>query len=241
MVIASIKHLPDKSSTRDPIPISLLKRCVYILAPFITHIFNTSLTSGVFPTSWKCASITSFPKKSNCDSLDVTSYRAISNLPVLSKVLERFVTSQIRLHLSTHDLLPCCQSAYRPNHSTETAILKLSSDILPSLDRGDLCLMGLIIIIIFISLPYNDKSVSAVTQSCEEDRITRHGQSIDPCLSTPEILLHNEHRGLMVALFSFAPHSVSAPESDLVSAYQHELRRSPRFSFGATPLRTLHH
>jgi len=41
-------------------------------------------------------------------------------------------------------LLPDCQSAYRAHHSTETAILKVMSDILSALDSGDLALLTLL-------------------------------------------------------------------------------------------------
>ena len=140
MVVASVRRLPNKSSSCDVLPTTLLKNCISILAPFLVHLFNTFLSSGVFPTFWKAATITPIPKTTQ-DYLDVKSYRAISNLPVLSKVLERLVSSQLRSHLDAHSLLPCNQSAYRPQHSTETAILKLSSDVLLSLSlsTGAIC------------------------------------------------------------------------------------------------------
>ena len=60
--------------------------------------------------------------KPDLDTLDVKSYRRISDLPVLSKVLERLVAKQLLSHLDEHKLLPELQSAYRAHHSTETAV-----------------------------------------------------------------------------------------------------------------------
>ena len=142
-VPSEINKLPNKSSACGPFPTNLLKDCIDILAPFIAHLFNVSLSSGIFPSAWKRAYITSVPKKRKIDASSVRAYRPISNLPVLSKVLERLVSSacQLRFHLGTNNLMPSTQSAYRPHHSTETAILKLSSDILNSLDRGNIGLM----------------------------------------------------------------------------------------------------
>ena len=42
-------------------------------------------------------------------------------------------------HLSSYNLLPANQSAYRAHHSTETAVLAIVNDITRSIDDGHLC------------------------------------------------------------------------------------------------------
>ena len=79
-----------------------------------------SLSSGVFPTQFRAAYITPLLKKPDLDPSDGKSYRPISNLTVLSNVLERLVARQLIRHLSEWKLLPELQSAYRAYHSTET-------------------------------------------------------------------------------------------------------------------------
>jgi len=60
-------------------------------------------------------------------------------LSVLSKLLERLVALQLLIaHLNLNSLLPRFQSAYRAHHSTETAVLKVLTDILLAVDTGDL-------------------------------------------------------------------------------------------------------
>jgi len=57
-VIAAIPRLPDKHCATDPISTRLLMDIVNLLAPFITELFNRSLSSGVFPAPFKSAYIT---------------------------------------------------------------------------------------------------------------------------------------------------------------------------------------
>jgi len=96
--------------------------------------------SGSVPEVFKSAFITPRLKKSNMDPADIKSYRPISNLPVASKLLERLVAQQLLRHVNRFGLLPRFQSAYRAYHSTETAVLKVLTDILLVIDSGDLCL-----------------------------------------------------------------------------------------------------
>ena len=78
------------------------------------------------------------------DLVDPTFYRPISNLSVLSKLLERLVSQQLVAYLKDNDLLPDRQSAYRTYHSTETGVLRVLSDILLALDSGDIAVLTLL-------------------------------------------------------------------------------------------------
>jgi len=69
-------------------------------------------------------------KKLGLDVADMANYHPVSNLTFVSKVTERAVASQLNEYLAANDLLPRYQSAYRKRHSTETAMLRVWSDIL---------------------------------------------------------------------------------------------------------------
>jgi hypothetical protein len=83
-------------------------------------------------------------KKPGLAEGDAQNYRPISNLTVLSKLLERLVASQLLGYLNCNNLLPNNQSAYRANHSTETATAKIVSDILMAFDHGDIAALALL-------------------------------------------------------------------------------------------------
>src|SRR3981081_4107365 len=78
------------------------------------------------------------------DQSDCASLRPVSNLSVIAKLLERIVSRQIVSYMEVNTLLPKCQSAYRANHSTETALLRVVSDLLEASDSGRVTLLALL-------------------------------------------------------------------------------------------------
>ena len=68
----------------------------------------------------------------------------VSNLSFVSKIIGKVILSQLFSHLSTSQLFNPFQSAYRPGHSTETALLKVINDHLRSLDNGNVSVLTLL-------------------------------------------------------------------------------------------------
>ena len=135
---------PPKSCSLDPLPTFILQEFMNELLPFIHIMCNISMQHGVLPESQKSAIVTPILKKYDLDPDDVRNYRPISNLTFLSKVIERIVASQLTGYLQENKLFPDLQSAYRQGHSTETALLKIFSDILDAADSAQVTLLGLL-------------------------------------------------------------------------------------------------
>ena len=110
---------PAKSCSQGPIQTFLYREFVDLLLPYTTSMVIASL-----PHSQKHAIVDPMLKKPGLDIADMANYRPVSNLTFMSKVTERAVAQQLHEYLAAEDLLPRCQSAYRKQHSTETAMLR---------------------------------------------------------------------------------------------------------------------
>lgn len=131
-----LKKIPSNEATGlDGISIFILKEALQAISPSLAHVYTTSISQGVFPATFKEAKVTPLHKK------DLTNergnYRPISVLPILSKHLERRVATAYLRYLSMNKLLYKNQSAYRPHHSCETALLNISDKWLKAMDNSD--------------------------------------------------------------------------------------------------------
>ena len=93
----------NKSSGLKDIHTRFLKTRADVLAAPLTYIFNLSLHTAIIPRPWKSATLTPLHKDGSVS--DPNNFRPISVLPVVMKIFERAVQSQIYQHLSTNKLL----------------------------------------------------------------------------------------------------------------------------------------
>ena len=68
----------------------------------------------------------------------------LSNLPVVSKLIEKIVLDQLNDHLKTNELHCPVQSGYRPNHSCETLLVRMTDDIFKEVHRDNIVIVVLL-------------------------------------------------------------------------------------------------
>ena len=95
-----------------------------------TCLCNRSLQEGFLPPSQTHAVIRPLLKSDELDASDVKNYRPVSNLTFMSKLIERLVYQPL--------------TVFRKHHSTETALIKVMSDISMAADKGNVTLLGLL-------------------------------------------------------------------------------------------------
>ena len=93
-----------------------------------SHLFNHSLACGVVPEGFKEAIITPIIKSSKLDAAIPSSYRDISLLLILSKVLESVVYKQLTEYLNSECVLSDYQFGFRRGQSTEDLLAKATFD-----------------------------------------------------------------------------------------------------------------
>ena len=64
------------------------------------------------------------------------SYRPISLLPVLSKILEQNIETQVRKHLEINNIFFALQNEFRQKYSTETALGELVGYLAETFDKS---------------------------------------------------------------------------------------------------------
>ena len=115
-----------------------------VLAPVYTDMINTSFEQSCFLSSQKEAIVGTRLKKQSLDPADLKSYRPISNISLLSKLIERIAVNRFNVHANLFQLLPVHQSAYWQSHSTETAVTVVHNNIVRATDAGQVSALMLL-------------------------------------------------------------------------------------------------
>ena len=139
-----IRELNKTYCSLDPINISKITVAVEVAAPFIASLGNKYFEECIFVTSEKVALLRPTLKKPGLDVEDMNSFRPVSNLSFLSKIIERAMLDQLLPFLEENRIIPKTQSAYRQFHSTETALCKIHNDLVTNACSGKVSLLVLL-------------------------------------------------------------------------------------------------
>ena len=126
----------NKSSCIEDISSRVMKDALIHLHVKFAHLINKSLTSGLFPKSWKYAKVT--PLFKGGLRHNVGNYRPVSLLPLPSKIIEKIVHIRLMAFFENNNILDQNQRGFRKGHSTINTIAKLTDDIFNGMNKKEL-------------------------------------------------------------------------------------------------------
>ena len=129
-----LKLKSNKGVGPDNIPPKLIKDSAEVIAPYLSYIFNRSLSERKFPDDWKSARVCPIFKSGKRD--ECANYRPISILSAISKIFEKLVFEQLSRYLTTNKILTDYQSGFRKGFSTCFSLLRTTNEWLVNMDKG---------------------------------------------------------------------------------------------------------
>ena len=134
-----VKSLQPKNSTdSDGLSSKLFKKIAIEISRPMSHIFNLSLTNGIFPAKLKKSR--TVPVFKTGDPFSCDNYRPIALLSTLSKVLEKMVSVKLVNHLDFNNILYKHQYGFQKNKSTEHNLIQAVNFISNALNDNKFCM-----------------------------------------------------------------------------------------------------
>lgn len=129
-----ISSLKNTSPGLDSVHSFKIKLVASELSSVLSHIINLVFRTGVFPLELKQGKVIPIFKKGDKENL--ANYRPITILPFFSKVIEKLIVNRIMNYLLKFKLLAHQQFGFRPNYSTELALIEFTDRVKQFIDNG---------------------------------------------------------------------------------------------------------
>jgi hypothetical protein len=126
MHIKSLKR--SKAPGMDRIHNALIKQLPWKAIVYLNFIIMCCFKLSYFPTNWKTAKVIPLAKPGKDPHL-LSSYRPISLLNSLSKILEKIILTRIKNHLSAHYIIPPEQYGFQNQKSTTHQLHRIINHI----------------------------------------------------------------------------------------------------------------
>ena len=122
----------------DRISALCLKKCLLILLPWLLLISNASLAFSHFPGAWRRARVIALRKPGKASYSVPRSYRPISLLSNLGKVLEKLVNRRIMRKIEQTHALASHQYGFRAGREVTNVCSRFALDIVRSFRRSEI-------------------------------------------------------------------------------------------------------
>ena len=133
-----VYNMKETAPGHDSLPCFIFKDNFNILGAVLVHLFTLSMNNGVVPRDMLVGKVTTIFKSG--DPMQMSNYRPISILPVLSKVLEKLIYSRVMNHLQKYNYLTRSQYGFRTGCSTEGALQDMCLSLYDNFEHGHYCL-----------------------------------------------------------------------------------------------------
>ena len=145
-----VKESGIKTSPSDPLPSTVMKISFEAALSCLTIVVNSSLKHGTIE-GVKEAIVRPLLKKAGLDYNDFLCFRPISNIPFVSKVIEKIVQRRTNTHLDLNNLNCDSQYGYKRNHGTETLLVHFVDQLLVAVDKK----LGVVVLLIDLSAAFD--------------------------------------------------------------------------------------
>ena len=119
---------PTTAPGNDGISTVMLRHLPIRANQHLTLLFKSILQLGYFPTIWKAAKVIDIHKP-NKPPTDVNSYRPISLLSSINKLLESIIASRLTTFVNQNHLIPDTQFGFRKKHFTVSQLARIVDHI----------------------------------------------------------------------------------------------------------------
>ena len=114
----------------------MLKKIAAKAVRFLTILINAIYRIGNFPQIWKCAEIIPLQKPGKNPKFP-SSYRPISLLSMISKVIEKTIYKNLIEEITNKNLIPDHQFRFRQNHNTIEQIHRMINSIIRAMEEKE--------------------------------------------------------------------------------------------------------
>lgn len=131
-IIATLKN--TNSVGYDGICTKIVKTVAYEISEPISHIINLSISEGIFPNALKKSIVKPLFKKQDRELIEC--YRPISLVPIISKIIEKYIYREFNAYFEKNHILCDEQKGFREKKTINLAIYDFLRTVMTNMDKN---------------------------------------------------------------------------------------------------------